>query len=175
MCLRELRQARQAGVLLDAFDPNDLVQRAGGFARYADPQAVLEAQWGAVEQMAEELRRARFATLAYFISLRPEQGVSLLVMAVRYFFRRQLETDTELFQGLNITLVENLSQQQVAGFAALADALTRHGQRLQELLGDVQELLLRPVQDGTTTTQTLARHPRTTGRLTGTVSWRNPG
>ena len=66
----------------------------------------------------------------------------LLVVAVRYFFRREVETDTQLYQGLTWTRMENLGEAQEKGFAALTDALAAHGQRLEELLGDVRDVVI---------------------------------
>ena len=73
--------------------------------------------------------------------------MSLLVVAVRYFFRRAVETDRELFQGLTFVQIEGLGQAQEAGFAALAEVLAQHGQRIEELLGELTDPVLRRLHE----------------------------
>jgi serine/threonine protein kinase len=142
-CLRQLRAARKAGFLTAGkLEPRELAQQAGAFARFSDPQTVLQTESQALEQMADELRQAGYGGLAHLVSLRPDQGPPLLVTAARYFFRREVEADRELFQGLTFAQLENLSQHQEAGFAALGDALAEHGRRLEELLQDVQTVVV---------------------------------
>src|SRR6185369_14578505 len=61
--------------------------------------------------------------------------------AVRYFFRREVETNAELARGLAFTRMEALGAAQEAGFAALAEALSTRGQQLEDLLGDVRAVV----------------------------------
>jgi hypothetical protein len=61
----------------------------------------------------------------------------LLVTGMRYFFRREVETDQELFQGLTFSRIEDISKAQAEGFSAIDQALAQHGARLEELLGDL--------------------------------------
>src|SRR5262249_7578207 len=70
-------------------------------------------------------------------SLRPSDNQPMLVVAVRYFFRREIETDQQLFAGLSFARLEQLGQLQEAGYDALRLALDRHGSRLGELLDEV--------------------------------------
>jgi tetratricopeptide (TPR) repeat protein len=138
-CRGELQQARKAGVLTGgSLNPQELADRAGAFARFAEPQQLFEAEWQALDQVAGELAAAGYPNLAWLVALRPREGMSLLLTAVRYFFRREVETDQELFQGLAFTQMENLGQAQEEGFAALHAALDAHGERLEELLRDVR-------------------------------------
>jgi WD40 repeat protein len=137
-CLRELRAARKSGLLhAGGLDLAQLAQQTAGFARFAEPQEVLSAEWRAIDHLADELRQSGHATVAYFITLRAGSGDQppLLVAAVRYFFRREVETDAQLFQGLAWANLEALRQQTDAGFAALAE----HAEALQRLLTDVQQ------------------------------------
>jgi tetratricopeptide (TPR) repeat protein len=141
--LRQLQAARKAGILTQGtLAPQELAREAGSFARYSDPASLLDAEWRLVEQMAGEARLAGFGTLAHFLSLRHAQGTSLVVTAARYFFRREVETDQELFQGLAFAQMERLAQTEEAGFAALADALVQHGRHLEDLLGDVHDVVV---------------------------------
>jgi serine/threonine protein kinase len=142
-CLRELQAARKAGLFGGPLDPEALARDAGSFARFDDPHTLLAAEWQTLGDVAAALRRAGHGNLAWFIELRPAGcGESLLATAVRYFFRRAVETDPELFQGLTFSRLENLAGSQEEGFAALHDALAEHGVRLEELLGDVRLILV---------------------------------
>lgn len=142
-CLEELRVARKAGLLeAGALDPSELARSAGAFARFSDPQALVDAEWQAVGEMSVELRRAGHATLARFLELRPDGGPPLLAVSARFFFRREVETDPELFQGLAFARLEELAEAQGEGFAALAEALDRHGQRLEEMLADLSGVVV---------------------------------
>jgi hypothetical protein len=83
-CLRELRAARQAGLLAgERLDGNQLAGQAAAFARFADPESLVEAEWQAVRQMRGELQHAGFPSLGHFVGLPPAAGCPLLVTAVR--------------------------------------------------------------------------------------------
>src|SRR5207249_2115417 len=100
-CLQELRAARKAGLISGGgLDPVALARKAGAFARFANPDALLDAEAQALVQMGEDLGKAGHANLAGFVALRPQRGDPLLVLAARYFFRRAVEEDERLFQGL---------------------------------------------------------------------------
>jgi tRNA A-37 threonylcarbamoyl transferase component Bud32 len=142
VCLRELRTARKAGLLTQgSLHPAELAQQAGAFARFSDPESLLGAEWQAVEVMAAELRGAGYPSVAHLVALRPDRpgSISVLVAAVRYFFRREVETDRELYQGLTWAKLEAMQQAQDHAFAALADALAAHADRVEEALGGLQE------------------------------------
>jgi uracil-DNA glycosylase family 4 len=137
-CLDELRAARKAGVLTAGeLSPPALARQAGAFARFGDPQGVLAAEQSALGEMADDLRQAGYEDLAAFVALRPQGGPPLLVVAARYFFRRAVEQDSALFQGLAFAQLEGLQQAQEAGFDALQRALAERGERLEQLLGEV--------------------------------------
>ncbi len=55
-------------------------------------------------------------------------------MAIRYFFRREVETDEELSRGLTFCQLEALGQSQEAALRGLHENLQRHGQLLDEKL-----------------------------------------
>jgi tetratricopeptide (TPR) repeat protein len=142
-CLKELRDARKAGVLTGgSLDPRSLAQQAGAFARFADPQSLLDAEWRSIEHMAGELRQANYPSVAHLLALRPAHGTPVLVAAVRFFFRREVETDRELFQGLTWAKLEAIRGSLDHGFASLSDALAAHRQLLEEMLGSVQEVVV---------------------------------
>src|SRR5262249_26577653 len=142
-CLRELRTARQQGLLTrGSLAPRALAEQVGAFARFADPQGLAAAETQAVAGLGDEFRAAGYPTLAHFVALQPAQGTPVLVAAVRYFFRRQVETDRELFQGLSWANLAMLAQAQDQGLRALGEALTEHGQRLEGLLAEVQQVVV---------------------------------
>jgi serine/threonine protein kinase len=146
-CLRELRAARKAGALTrGTLDVRELARQVGALARFGDPPALLDAEWQAVAQMAEEVRRASYPALGQLLGVRPPDGVPVVVAAARYFFRRAVEADRELFQGLAFARMEQLGRDQDSGFAALADALDRQDLRLGEVL-DVAAKTDRTVSD----------------------------
>ena len=131
-CLQELRAASKAGQLTGGgIDPVALARRAGAFARFSDPQSLLDAEAGSLGEMGDDLRKAGYPNLAEFVSMRPQRGDPLLIVAARYFFRRAVEDDSALFQGLAFAQLERLAESQEAGFAALGDALAQHGRRVE--------------------------------------------
>jgi tetratricopeptide (TPR) repeat protein len=142
-CLQELRKARKSGLLTGGdLHPRQLARQAGSFARFSDPARLLDAEWQAVEGMVQELREAGCPNLGRLLAARPPEGMPLLVVAGRYFFRRQVEADPQLFQGLAFAQLERLGQTQERGFAALEAALTQQGRRLEALLGEVRAVVV---------------------------------
>jgi serine/threonine protein kinase len=137
-CWHELQAARKGGLLTGGtLDAQLLAEDVASLNRFSDPLSRLDAEWRMLQRLAEELRLAGHATLAWFVELRPAEGPSLLMAGMRYFFRREVETDQELFQGLTFTRIEDLSKAQAEGFRAIDQALAQHGARLEELLGDL--------------------------------------
>jgi len=142
-CQRELRAARQKGLLAHgALDARRLAEQSSDLIRHSDPQARLEAEYRHLDALAADLRQAGYPTLAHFLALRASGDTPLLLVAVRYFFRREIERDPELFQGLTHVQLEGLSRSQEAGFDALADALSHQGQALTKLLDDVHGVVV---------------------------------
>ncbi len=142
-CQRELRAARQQGLLSHgALDARRLAEQSSDLLRYSDPHARLQAEQRQLEMLAGDLDQAGFPTLAHFLTLPAAGEVPLLLVAVRYFFRREIERDQELFQGLAHVQLEGLSRSQEAGFDALADVLAHQGQTLTRLLDDVHAVVV---------------------------------
>jgi hypothetical protein len=142
-CLKELRQMQNLGLFTRGdIEPKSLAQQTGKWATYTDPSGILAAEWTYLEEMATELRGSGFRTLAQFLTLKPTGEMPLLVIAVRHFFRREVESDRELFQGLAYLRMEQFHQKQETGLAALEDALARYGDRLEKLLQDVQAVVV---------------------------------
>lgn len=139
--LSELRAARKAGALAGGVDPQALAQQGGDFARFADPQAVLDAEYRALEHVLAGLRERGYHALAQFLSLRPHGGLPMLVVAVRYFFSRELEEDAALQAALSFARMERLAQAQEAGYDALAALINRNADRLDEMMEGALSLL----------------------------------
>ncbi len=143
-CLEELRAARKSRTLArDTLEPRQLAKETADFARFAEPERLLDAEWRQITGMADELKEAGFPTLGWLISQRPDQGAPILVAGVRYFFRRSVEEDQQLFQGLAFAKLEALNEAQEKGFAALTTVLVNQGERLEELLGDVKAVVVK--------------------------------
>jgi formylglycine-generating enzyme required for sulfatase activity/serine/threonine protein kinase len=142
-CLEELRAARKGQALaVGTPDARQLAQDTAAFARFSDPTSRLDAEWGRVVVMVNGLDRAGYKSLAGLLGQRPAEGSPLLVLAVRYFFRRAVEDDPKLFQGLSFARLEALGEAQEQGFAALSAALTQQGERLEGLLVGTQAVVV---------------------------------
>jgi serine/threonine protein kinase len=140
----ELRMARSRGLLVTkVLAPNDLASRTVAFASLSDPQALLEADERAVKGIAQELLET-CPNLSKVLRAKSDGKPipPILLIAVRYYFRREVASDPELSSGLTFAKLEALQEGQEKGFAALTDALTQQGQRLEgmldELLGKVE-------------------------------------
>lgn len=132
--LRDLRAAQKAGALGGGIDPQALARDAGPFARFSEPQALLDAEWRAIEQVTESLRQAGYGALAHFLTLRPHGETPMLAVAVRYFFRREIESDTALSAAMAFAQMERLQQLQEGGYDALHSLLTKQSARFEELM-----------------------------------------
>jgi serine/threonine protein kinase len=139
-CLRELRAADKSGVLGGSLDGGEAARQAADLRRYGEAPELLRAEWQALDGIAQELKQAGFPNLAHFLGLRPSAGRPLLIIAVRYFFRRQVEGEAELTRGLALAWQERLAQGQEMGFAALGEVLAGHGDRLNGILDGLAEL-----------------------------------
>jgi serine/threonine protein kinase len=135
-CARELRAARQAGLLTGGgLEIRQLAEQTAAFARFSEPQALVDAETQTMQQIADLFRKAGHHSLAYLIALRHGDEPPLLVLAVRYFFRREVETDPQLFQGLAWANLEAVRHQQDLAFAILTDEM----ETLKRLLADVHD------------------------------------
>ena len=141
-CLKELRAARKAGLLGEKKDPATAATAATNpahlFTRFIDPRALFASESQLLDRIALELQQAKYGNLAHLLTLQARQGQSLLAIAARYFFRREVESDAELSRGLTFTQLETLQQGQEQAFAALQLALDEQGDRLEGLLVEVQ-------------------------------------
>ncbi len=144
-CLSELRAARSAGILSEDATPAAVADRLGDLTRFADPAQLVAAQWTLADELSGELRSTGYPTLAAFFTLRPAgdpHAVPLLAVAVRYHFRRAVEEDPRLFQGLAFAQLERIGKAQEDGAAQLAELMSRYVERLETRLGELKDTAL---------------------------------
>ena len=140
-CLCELQNARKRGLLLGPIVAGELAESAGKFARFIDLSAVREAEQQALSELAEELECAEHKLLAWLLRQHVQPGESLIVIAVRYFFRREVESDALLARRLSFDQAEEMTRVQAAGFQQLDAAIHEHGERLGEALDGLAEVV----------------------------------
>jgi WD40 repeat protein len=141
-CLAELRAARTEGAFGGSADPHAVATRLGDLTRFDDPAALVSAQWGIADELATDLKGRGFTTLGAFVALRPQgdsAAVPLLAVAVRHHFRRAIEDDPKLFQGLAFAQLERIGKAQEDGAAALAELMSRYVERLETRLGELKD------------------------------------
>ncbi|HEX4611135.1 MAG TPA: WD40 repeat domain-containing protein, partial [Urbifossiella sp.] len=86
-----------------------------------------------------------YPALAALVALRPASdptAAPLLAVAVRYYFRRSVEEDPKLFQGLAFAQLERLGKAQEDGAAQLAALMSRYVERLEARLGELKDTAL---------------------------------
>ncbi|MCX7701822.1 MAG: hypothetical protein N2039_13170, partial [Gemmataceae bacterium] len=138
-CLDEIRAARKRGLLDDGkLDPARLAEHAGRLVQFREAHELLAAEKKILNDVCDSLRQASCVNLAVLIETQPSPDESLLTASVRYFFRRAVEEDPKLFQGLAFAQLEQIQQKQQHQFEAIRELLARHGERLENLLSDLQ-------------------------------------
>ncbi|MBM4070850.1 MAG: hypothetical protein FJ271_18125 [Planctomycetes bacterium] len=134
-CLRDLRAARKAGLLdMGHVRIADFPSQVSSLARYGDPQQRANEGLKLLAGIGAELKSRGFVHLAWLVNAQAIPGSSLLVTAVRFFFRRAVESDRELFQGLAWATWQQISEVQQRGFACLNAAIVQNAKRLEDLL-----------------------------------------
>src|SRR6185369_10082344 len=104
--------------------------------------ALLAAEKKALDRLGALVQAAGFRSLGWLLAQPAQAGQSVVVVAVRYFFRREVETDEGLFRGLQFAAVESLSQAQAAGFKGLEDTLAASEKELEAALTAVAGQIL---------------------------------
>jgi hypothetical protein len=142
-CLADLKRARKAGLLPgeDLLDALEVGWNAKAMARFETPRAVLDAEFDGIRNTATELKGQGFEALAQVVELRPPGGQPLLVVAVQYFFRKQIQSDPTLSAEWTFHEIEKLSERQEAGFAGLHLAFAGLGERLEGMLDTALEII----------------------------------
>jgi hypothetical protein len=127
LCLRDLHCAREAGHLQGDLDRVALVKKLRSGQHLVDNTARMRADLDTVNEIAVFLQEQNYKHLAWLLQVQVSEGRSLLVASVRYYFRREIEKDQELFQGLAFAQMENLAEAQSRGFEELNAVLTKQG------------------------------------------------
>ena len=141
-CLVELREARKKKLLVGEMgEPAAFAKEAAVFAGYENPQTLIQREEAMIKAIARELENIGYDSLPKLLVM-SAQGVPLLIVAARYFLRREIETDSQLFQGLTWSKLDQLDEAQGRGFDAIHQALTAQQARFEELLQDVEETVL---------------------------------
>jgi hypothetical protein len=153
-CLHEVRQARATG-LLDTQPAPAMLERQLRILEKAHPQALLRAQWPPLEAIAEQLATTGQTNLSWLLGQHSPSAAPLLVLVVRYFFRREVETNPELARGLTFRQMELLSQRQQTSLDGLNEALQQHRREVDSLLSEWLERV-----DAGGGTNTSAQPPR---------------
>jgi serine/threonine protein kinase len=166
--LAELRQARKEGFLrVSSLDVRQLAHHAGRFAGYSNPLALLAAEKAALVEVASCFPGDHYARLRKLLELAPSDGTPLITAAVRFFFRREIEEDRELFQGLAFVILEQQGEALEVGFRNLGGLLEQHQDRMQQMMEGLAALAtetLKEVQQINTKLDQLLERHRVAGR-----------
>src|SRR5262249_21344289 len=95
-----------------------------------------EHEWQPLHRLADTFPEGGQAALRPLSLLRYDQKDPLLVVLVAAFFKYAVETDADLFGGLQQLLQEDLACRVPPELAQLAVTLDRHRPRLDVLLGE---------------------------------------
>ncbi|MCE9567093.1 MAG: protein kinase [Planctomycetes bacterium] len=144
-CLREIREAMGKGVLLGSLVAGELAEKTGRFAAHTDPDALLKAEKAALTRLGKDVQDAGFKTLGWLLAQPAHGDQSVVVVAARYFFRREVETNSALFRGLQFVAVESLGESQKEGFRGLDESLSDAADRLDEALAEAAAEILAAV------------------------------
>jgi tetratricopeptide (TPR) repeat protein len=137
-CWEELRHARSVGLLDATTQPDALLAAADPLLRFHSPTDLITVEQQLLADVARRLDDAGCVNLAKLIVV---GAPPVVVTAVRYFFRRAVEQDSALAQGLTFAQLEKLQTTQEQGFAALHGLLTQQQAALDRVLADLQTAL----------------------------------
>jgi TPR repeat protein/tRNA A-37 threonylcarbamoyl transferase component Bud32 len=136
--LAQLRAARKSGLIPGTEKPRSLAEQAAAFTCFSDPASLCDAEWQVLAEVAAQLRQAGHTELADVVALRPDSGQPpLLAVAVRLCFRSEVESNTQLFQGLVYEQVDGLRHDLAAGFDGLLVVLRQHRQEIETALSEL--------------------------------------
>jgi hypothetical protein len=123
VCLDELKRLRKSGLLsTQGFPTGEVARSTAGFQRYVDDAGLIEGATQAVGHVAYALKE-RYPKLSWLLGQPTPSGPPLFVAAFAYFFRREVETDQELAQGLFFDGLRRLTDSQAEAFREVHKAL----------------------------------------------------
>ena len=134
-CLVEARRGRSEGLLSEHPDGDACVEEINTFVRFAAPAEALEAEWRALGAVSEILSQNSYPNLGKLLKIRPQNGQSILVVAVRYFFRQQVIKDEVLHREHVFSQLSRIKESQDTHFFRLESLLTTQGHRFEESIG----------------------------------------
>jgi len=136
-CLLELNQAKAKGLLTAKnISANEMSKQAANYERYTDPSKMITAAGHVMEQIADDLS-IEFPNLGKLMRQTPEGSPPLLVSAFAYFFRREVETNDELSNGLVFDGLRQLSASQAKGFGEVGKALNSMGDDFEKVINQL--------------------------------------
>ena len=139
-CLLELNQAKAKGLLTAKnISANEMSKQAANYERYTDPSKMITAAGHVMEQIAEDLS-IEFPNLGKLMAQTPEGSPPLLVSAFAYFFRREVETNDELSNGLVFDGLRQLSASQAKGFGEVGKALNSMGDDFEKVINQLARI-----------------------------------
>jgi tetratricopeptide (TPR) repeat protein len=142
-CLRELKQAREAGALSGELTAGLAAAPASGFERVTDPEGLLAAAWQVMGQAAAELQVADYPNLARLLRDQTP-GKPLLLTAFGYYLRGGILQDPDLTDEMSFRALRRLGTEQAKGFAAIGQAADRLGLGFRSALDEATaEVLVR--------------------------------
>lgn len=136
-CLSELQQAQRDGLLQQQVNLREIAQSSQRWVTLDNPRKRLQMEAWQLEQLISSLHQAGYPSLSWLLKHKTSSGKPFLVVAARYFFQREVETDPELFRGLTFQQMYQLDSQQQAGFQHLERFLQRREAMLDQILRGV--------------------------------------
>lgn len=139
-CLLELNQAKAKGLLTAKnISAIEMSKQAANIERYTDPSKMITAAGHVMEQIAKDLS-IEFPNLGKLMRQTPEGSPPLLVSAFAYFFRREVETNDELSNGLVFDGLRQLSASQAKGFGEVGKALNSMGDDFEKVINQLARI-----------------------------------
>jgi hypothetical protein len=147
-CVDELKRLQKSGQLSgQGLSLAEIGREASAFERHVDPQGLIEGTRQAVEKVADALCE-NYPNLSRLLRAPTPAGPPLLGAAFAYFFRREVETEDELANGLFFDGLRQLTAAQSKGFGEMNKALSTLGDRFDALFEQLDRIVA-------VTTQTL--------------------
>jgi formylglycine-generating enzyme required for sulfatase activity/tetratricopeptide (TPR) repeat protein len=139
--LERLRRSKRLDVT--HLVPAHVAEAAAAFGRHGDLAGLIDGATRAVETIADALRED-FPALARLLRQPAGDRPPLLVAAFAFFFRREVERNDELANGLMVDGLRRLSASQAKALSELERAMQQVGEQLEagltEIAGEVHVL-----------------------------------